>query len=122
MRTRYLLLSLTFPGFVLLAGCGQDQHAEPPRPPTKVVVANVVEQAVTPYADFTGRATAIETVKVRARVWGYLKEIKFTEGAEVKKDSVLFVIDRRPYQATLDRAEAEVQQAEARAKRLQGDL
>src|SRR5262249_1805554 len=55
------------------------------------------------------------------RVWGYLQKINFREGAEVKKDDVLFEIDPRTYQADLDRAEANVAQAKARRERLQAD-
>ena len=64
---------------------------------------------------------AVESVKVRARVWGHLEKINFTEGADVKKDDLLFVIDQRPYKAALARADAEVAQSEARYKRLLGD-
>src|SRR5205823_589428 len=76
---------------------------------------------VTDYADFTGRIAAVEAVKVRARVWGHLQKVSFIEGAEVKQGDLLFVIDARPYQAALERAEADVAQNEARVKRLQGD-
>ncbi len=53
-------------------------------------------------------------VEVRARVSGYLQSIHFTDGAEVKKGDLLFVIDPRPYQAELDRSEADLNQAQTR--------
>src|SRR5688572_26360067 len=106
-------------GLLLLAGCSQEAPPEPPMAPPKVSVAALVEQEVTPFADFTGRAAAVDAVKIRARVWGHLEAIKFTEGADVKKDDVLFIIDRRPYKAAFDRTDAEVKQADARVKRLE---
>jgi RND family efflux transporter MFP subunit len=76
---------------------------------------------VTDYAEFTGRTTAVEAVRVRARVWGHLEKINFVEGAEVKKGDLLFVIDQRPYRAALERAEADVAAGEARSSRLTAD-
>ena len=61
-----------------------------------------VERDVTDYADFTGRTAAVDSVEVRARVWGYLDKVNFKEGALVKKGDVLFEIDPRPYQADLE--------------------
>jgi RND family efflux transporter MFP subunit len=90
-------------------------------PPPTVKVSPPLERSVTDYADFTGRTMAVESVKLRARVWGHLEKINFTEGAIVKKDDVLFIIDQRPYKAALARAEAEVAQSEARFKRLTND-
>src|SRR5262249_49290449 len=106
----------------LLAGCGQDASEEGAQPPPRVTVAPLTERSVTSHADFTGRAMAVDTVRARARVWGYLDKIKFTEGQEVKKGQGLFVIDQRPYKATLERAEGEVGQAAARVKRLENDF
>ena len=101
-----------------VAGCSQAPAEGPAPPPATVKVSQPLERAVTDYADFTGRTMAVESVKLRARVWGHLEKINFTEGADVKKDEVLFVIDQRPYKAALARADAEVAQSEARYKRL----
>src|SRR5262249_9557300 len=53
--------------------------------------------------------------------FGHLQEIRFVEGAGGKKGDLLFVIDQRPYKATLARADADVAQAEARVRRLERD-
>src|SRR5207237_9326882 len=71
---------------------------------------------ITDYEDFTGRTEAVESVELRARVWGYLAKINFKDGAEVQKDEMLFEIDPRPYQADLDQAQARIQVAEAQLK------
>ncbi len=90
------------------------QTAAPPAPtlPT-IMVSYPAEREVTDYADFTGRAAAVDAVEIRARVSGYLNEIKFKEGTLVKKGDILFVIDPRPFVAELARAKAQVQQAKA---------
>jgi RND family efflux transporter MFP subunit len=93
----------------------------PDMPPPTVKVSQAVECSVIDYAEFTGRTTAVDAVKMRARVWGHLEKINFTEGADVKKGDLLFIIDQRPYKATLAKADAEVAQGEARLKRLTSD-
>ena len=57
-----------------------------------------LQQQVTDYVDFTGRTDAVEAVNVIARVTGYLIQMPFREGSEVKKGQILFEIDPRPYQ------------------------
>ncbi|HEX2554323.1 MAG TPA: efflux RND transporter periplasmic adaptor subunit [Microvirga sp.] len=93
------------------------QSAPPP-----VTVATPVVKEVTEYDDYTGRFEAVDFVEVRARVSGYLDRVAFTEGTLVNKGDLLFVIDRRPYQAALDQAEAAVQAAQARVAFAQGDF
>jgi RND family efflux transporter MFP subunit len=93
----------------------------PPPPPPEVVPARAVEQEVTDYDVFFGKTQAEKEVDVRARVSGYLDKINFTEGAEVHAKDVLFEIDPRPFQAELERAEANVGQAEAHVQRLEYD-
>src|SRR4051812_39556459 len=99
---------------VALAGCSHAPADMPAPPPPKLKVSYPVEKPVTDYADFTGRTAAIDSVKLRARVWGHLQKINFKEGADVEKNAVLFVIDQRPYKAALAKADAEVAQSEAR--------
>lgn len=104
---RILLPSLA----CLLVSCSKENDAVPP-PPT-VTVAPVRERVIQDSVVFTGRTVAVETVEVRARVSGYLTATKFKDGQDVKKGDVLFVIDPRPYQADLDRAQAEFDKAQA---------
>jgi RND family efflux transporter MFP subunit len=77
------------------------------------MVSYPVEREVTDYADYTARLAAVDSVEVKAHVWGYLDKINFKEGALVKKDDVLFELDPRPYQALLNQAKAKVAQDEA---------
>src|SRR6516165_6866150 len=104
-----------------LAGCVRVPSAAPEAAPTPVTVSRPVERDVTDNADFTGRTAAVDSVEVRARVWGYLDKVNFKEGALVKKDDVLFEIDPRVYRADLERSEGTVAQYEARVHRLERD-
>ncbi len=83
----------------------------------KPVVRQIVEQD-----QYTGRFDAIDYVEVRARVTGYLEKINFVDGQTVKKGDVLFVIDRRPYKAALEQAQAALASAKARQSFSQTDL
>jgi len=81
----------------------QQPPAPPPVPVAKPVVKEIVE-----LDEFTGRFDASAFVEIRSRVDGYLEAIKFSDGAVVKEGDVLFVIDRRPYQALLNQMQASV--------------
>src|SRR5256714_14010633 len=104
-------------GFCLgLTGCTKAPSEAPTAAPIPVTVSYPVERYVTDYADFTARTAAVDSVEVRARVWGYLDKVHFKEGALVRKGDVLFEIDPRPYQALLNQAKAKVAQDEAQLK------
>jgi multidrug efflux pump subunit AcrA (membrane-fusion protein) len=59
----------------------------------------MLRQDITVYIEEVGVTEAVETVEIRARVEGYLQEIHFKDGQEVKADDLLMVIDRRPFEA-----------------------
>ena len=118
IRTSAALLALGFVASapLLLTGCGNEAAhaaagtaAAPPAP--QVTVAEVVQRSITDYSEFTGRFEAVERVELRPRVSGAIESVSFREGAEVKKGDVLYVIDPRPYQATLKGARAELARA-----------
>jgi membrane fusion protein, multidrug efflux system len=101
-------------GFGLaLTGCARGPSEAPVAEPTQVIVSYPVEREVTDYADYTGRTAAVDSVEVRAHVWGYLEKVNFKEGALVKKGDILFELDARPYEALLEQAKAKVKQDEA---------
>src|SRR5690349_14323925 len=116
-RTSCLVLGFCF----ALAGCAEAPSASKGVAPTPISVSYPVERYVTDYADFTARTAAVDSVEVRAHVWGYLDKVNFKEGALVRKGAVLFEIDPRIYRADLERAEGTVAQYEARVHRLERD-
>jgi RND family efflux transporter MFP subunit len=110
-----LLLALAFAGAPAQAQMGPG--GLPPVTVAKPVVKDIVEQD-----EFTGRFEAVDQVELRARVAGYLEAVRFRDGQIVREGDLLFVIDKRPYQATLRRAEAAVTAAQTRVDFARGDL
>src|ERR1044072_1139766 len=81
-------------------------------PPT-VVVAEVEQRTVPIYSEFVGQTRAQVTVELRARVEGVLEKIHFREGQPVRKGALLFSIDKQPFLATLQSAQAVLAKSEA---------
>ena len=81
---------------------------------TPVSVATVVQSDVATWNDFSGRLEAVERVDIRSRVAGTVQGVHFREGALVKAGDLLLTIDPAPYQADVDRADAQVFAAQSR--------
>jgi RND family efflux transporter MFP subunit len=92
-----------------VGGCGNSGRGAAAPPPPQVSVAKVLERPVKDWDEFTGRMQAVETVEIRPRVSGYIDRVAFTEGSQVKRGDLLFVVDPRPYKADADRAAADLQ-------------
>src|SRR5947207_14611617 len=95
--------------------------ATEPRP-TPVPVATVVQSDVATWDEFSGRLEAVERVDIRSRVAGTVQSVHFREGALVKPGELLITIDPAPYAAEVERAEAQVAAAEARAAYTRSDI
>ncbi|MEI9899932.1 MAG: biotin/lipoyl-binding protein [Hyphomicrobium sp.] len=80
-------------------------------PPPELTVSQPVTRKVVEWDEYTGRFDAVEAVEVRARISGYLNEVKFTDGEDVKAGDLLFSIDPRPFERALDQAKAQLDQA-----------
>src|SRR6476660_3920816 len=96
----------------LVATCGEGQKQAGPPPPA-VTVAEPVKRTVVDYDEYVGRFAAINSVEIRARVSGYLDQLHFKDGQLVKQGDLLFTIDKRPFQNTLDQARANLVQAQS---------
>lgn len=103
-RLPVMLLSLAL---LVLAACSDQQAPAAAPTPPEVDVALPLKQTLTEWDEFTGRFEALERVDIRARVTGYLTEKRFRDGQLVSKGDVLFVIDPRPFQYEVERAEAQ---------------
>src|SRR5260221_9297056 len=88
----------------LLTACGKENRFIAP-PPPKVTVELPVQQMVTPYLEATGNTAAVNTVELMARLQGYVQEIKYRDGAAVKKGTPLVVIQPQPYKVHLEQAQ-----------------
>jgi RND family efflux transporter MFP subunit len=82
-------------------------------PPPLVTVAKVTEQDVNPPAEYVGHVEAVQTVDLRARIEGFLEQVKFKEGSDVRAGDLLYVIEQTAYQAKVDADTARVSQATA---------
>lgn len=80
-----------------------------------VIVQTVAKQKVRVWSDFSGRLHAVDAAEIRPEVSGRITEIRFEDGAQVKKGDVLLVIDPRPYQAAVAKAEANLATAKTNA-------
>lgn len=106
-----------------LAACSGEGPGGPAGLPKPVVEASQpVQREIVETDEYTGRLQAVESVEVRARVSGYLKQILFTDGSRVKKGDLLFVVDPRPYVAQLQQAQAGLDRAKSKLKLAQNDL
>lgn len=92
--------------------------AKAPIPEVTVAVPQL--QDVQDFQYFTGRAEPRERVELRARVSGHLTSVPFQPGSEVAIGDVIAEIDKRPFEAELQRVLAQQAEAEARAARTQG--
>lgn len=113
--TIILLLGLTT---LNLGGCDAARAGGPQsQPPVAAVdVAEVLAEPAVFWSDFTGRVAAPQTVELRPRVSGYIQEVAFAEGEQVRQGAVLFVIDPRPYQAREREAAARLAHARSQLK------
>ncbi len=121
MHRRAILSVVALCG-VAAAGCNTAAAPLPPPKAPEVVVSPAVAHEVTDFEEFQGKIEAEKAVDVKAHVSGYLDRFNFKDGAEVHEKDVLFEIDPRPFKADLERAEANVNLAEAHVRRLEFDF
>lgn len=101
-------------------GCGPAAVPQAAVVVPEVTVASPESAQLREYLYFTGRAVPVERVEIRARVSGHLTKVHFEPGREVSAGDLLAEIDQRPFQADLDRARAQLAEAQARATRTEG--
>ena len=120
-RHRYWVAGTSLTAIVAIAAAAVSLHsglasAKPSQAvqATPVSVAAVVQSDVATWSDFSGRLEAVERVDIRSRVAGTVQGVHFREGALVKAGDLLLTIDPAPYQADVDRADAQVFAAQSR--------
>jgi membrane fusion protein (multidrug efflux system) len=110
---------------MLLGGCGKsppdaDKKSGATAPPALPVAVQKMETQRVPISfDAVGQAEGSREVEVRARISGIIEKRLYTEGAPVTAGSVLFVIDRAPYEIAVAQAKAAVSQERARQEQAQ---
>ena len=109
-----IFLSTVLP-VLLLQGC---MPKPPPLGPPVVQVTDVIQKDVPVYAFWVGTLDGSVNAEIRAMVSGYLLKQDYQDGTFVKKGDLLFELDPRPFQATLDQATAQQGKTEQAVKRL----
>jgi membrane fusion protein (multidrug efflux system) len=95
-----------------LAGCNRSQAAFK-MPDPEVLVASPIQKDVAVHNEWVAILDGYVNAEIRPQVSGYIIKQNYKEGSAVREGQVLFEIDPRPFQAALDRAKAELAQAEA---------
>jgi membrane fusion protein (multidrug efflux system) len=102
------------PLMMLCALCACGKTTNPPQPPPpEVSVIKVGTTPVTVFDDYAAQTEAVQSVEIRARVGGILQRQAFKDGATVRKDELLFLIDQEPFASALMQAKAALAQAQA---------
>jgi membrane fusion protein (multidrug efflux system) len=91
-------------------------------PDTEVLVAPPLQQDVPIHNEWVASLDGYVNAEIRPQVSGYIIKQNYTEGSFVRKGQVLFEIDPRPFQATLDRTNGELAQAEAQLRKSMIDV
>ena len=97
---------------IFVSGCNKTQATTTTLVP-EVEVATVEQRDVPVYSEWVATLDGYVNAEIRPQVSGYIIKQDYTEGSLVRKGQVLFEIDPRPFQATLDRAKGDLAQAQA---------
>lgn len=106
---------------ILLSACTEEAPKQAPPAPA-VTVYSVQSSSVGKFREFVARTEASQEVELRARVEGEIILSNFTEGSLVQQGQLLFKIDRRPYQAALDQAQANLAARQAEETQANADF
>jgi membrane fusion protein (multidrug efflux system) len=112
----YLLRLLLLSGFLamsifVVSGCSKQKEAPPP---PVVEVLTVIQKDVPVYKEWIGTIDGLVNATIRAQVQGYLIRQNYRDGDVVKTGQILFEIDPRTFQATLDQAKGQLEAQQAR--------
>jgi RND family efflux transporter MFP subunit len=115
--------------FAVVAALAASEGCSPPKPPlaetppaTVSVAKPITDRKVRDVQEFIATLAAAESIEVRAQVTGYLKKIEFEAGKPVKKGDVLFVIDKRVFDAAVRQASGQVEIYKAQLTQAQKSL
>jgi multidrug efflux system membrane fusion protein len=125
-RDRFPPLFIGVFGLMLLAifssDCSNEKSKKPGSDSIPVIVSTVIQKTVPVQLRAIGNVQAYSTVTVKSRVPGQIMRVYFKEGDDVKKGSLLFMIDPRPYEAILKQAEANLERDMALVKQAEANI
>jgi len=97
-------------------------HAQGGPPAFPVTVAPPLSEHIKTWDEYPGRFEAFQRVELRPRVSGYVDQVNFKEGSDVKFGDLLFTLDKRPFEIAVEAAKAEVARAHAQVEFAKADL
>ncbi len=123
LPSRLLVLAF-FSTLTFLGGCigEQEQATQQARQPIPVTVVKIVARDVPVSTEFVGKTASSRRVEVRSRIEGFLQSTEYEEGTLVQEGQVMFQMDRKPFEAQLQAAKAELNQQLARQATADADL
>ncbi|MDD5168769.1 MAG: efflux RND transporter periplasmic adaptor subunit [Syntrophales bacterium] len=99
---------------LVLSGCGKEKKTGEGPAGIEVTAVTIKPQSVPITFDFVGQAESSHQIEIRARVDGFLEKRLYEEGSIVREGQVMFQMDRRPFEASLQEAKGELAQQQAR--------
>jgi membrane fusion protein (multidrug efflux system) len=104
----------------LAAGACKKPPPPPPPPPVRVVKLTTqnIEQTLEWLATLDGSTNA----EIRPQVSGYIESVDYTEGTVVRKGTLMFTLDKRPFIAAVEKAQGDYQNAIAQRNKAQTDV
>ena len=118
-RLRLSILFFPLTAALLVSGCTNKAPAggaSGGRPPAPVVVASVEQRDIPLQIKAIGNIEAYQTVQIRSQVNGQIQKIFFKEGGDVHQGQPLFQLDKRPFQADLEKAIGQMKRDQAQAE------
>lgn len=113
-------------GVLWLLATASDRGSAPARTATgasaNVTVSQPIVRETIDWDEYTARFDAMDTVDIRARISGYLQQAHFKDGQFVKRGDLLFTVDARPFERTLDQARAELAAAKTKVENVSRDV
>ena len=122
MKGKFIFILVVSIMALHLAGCTEEKKTAATPPPLEVMVAEVIQKDVPVYREWVASMDGLVNATILAQVQGYLIKQNYQEGDFVKKGTLLFEIDPRPFQATVDEAKAALAKQQAVFKTAQANL
>lgn len=122
MNRLFYLLAITITSAVVIS-CGKSNSGQQ-QPGAQAIPVSTTKATKSPtvYFDkYPGTVNALQKTEIRSEVNGYVRNISFEEGTEVKKGKILYTIDQSKYLAARNQAEAQLKVAEANLAQAQQD-
>jgi len=114
--------ALIFCSLAFLVSCKKEESSEAAQPPVPVTIGTVIQKDMPNRKEWIGNLQGTVTALVKPNVAGNIIQRYYTEGSVVKQGEPLFQIDPAPFQATLDKAKADLATAQATETKIQQDF